>query len=265
MTVLHLVYYMYALEFTGLRIQSHVTYNVLLAVAAYLTLYYMFFREINRKYKVLLFFLFISFSVNMFITIGRAGQLAYFIAISLILLQYYNTNLKKGIILVIVIIPSLFASAYIISDTFRYRAYTAVDEIINYERDKPSKHVNDRITFYLNTLHIIKSNPIAGVGTGDFPEEYRKINSKFSPGVEEIYNPHNNYLMVTAKLGIIGLIFFIYIFYTQFIHAKKTNDQYKNLRFALLIIFLFVMNFDSYMVSYYSAVVYVYFTGFLYK
>lgn len=265
MTVLHFVYFMYALGLTEMRIQTHVTYNVLLALACYLVLYYIVFRELNVKYKVLLSVLFVSFTANMFMTIGRAGQLAYFLAIALILIQYYSKNLKKGLILAILIIPAFFTSMYFISETFQYRIYTAFDEIKNYERDKPSRHVNDRITFYLNTLHIIKANPIIGVGTGDFREEYRKINEIYSPEVEEIANPHNNYLLVLGKFGILGLIFFIYIFYTQFIHAKNTKDEYSNLRYALLIIFLFVMNFDSYMLSYYSAVTYVYFTGFLYK
>ena len=34
-----------------------------------------------------------------------------------------------------------------------------------------------RITFFINTSELIKKSPILGVGTGDFPAEYKKINN----------------------------------------------------------------------------------------
>lgn len=265
MTILHMISFLNIFGWTEQVIQTHVTYNVLLAIAAYILLHYILFDSLEKKYKILLFILFISFSINMFMTIGRSGQLAYFMATTIAVIQYNNKNILKGVFISVVLVSISIVALYNTNSIFRHRVDIAIDEIKNYERDKPSKYVNDRITFFLNTLHIIKLNPIIGVGTGDFPGEYKIINSKFSPDVLETVNPHNNYLMVLSQFGIVGFIVFISIFYFQLINAKQSQDKYKNLKFAIPLIFIFVMNFDTYMISYYTSAAYIYFTGFLYK
>ena len=47
------------------------------------------------------------------------------------------------------------------------------------------------------TLQIIKQNPIIGVGTGDFPTEYRKINQ---------IKVYNNYKMAVHKSHAIAVL-----------------------------------------------------------
>ena len=47
----------------------------------------------------------------------------------------------------------------------------------------------------MNSWEVIKKNPIIGVGTGDFPLEYKKINQINTPHLVDevgyVTNPHN--------------------------------------------------------------------------
>ena len=89
-----------------------------------------------------------------------------------------------------------------------------MNEVINYNDDKNTS-VGLRISMALNSYEIIKDNYIIGVGTGDFRNEYKKINQKNTPQLENSTNPHNMYNLILVQLGLVGLISFLSIFYFQ--------------------------------------------------
>jgi O-antigen ligase len=78
--------------------------------------------------------------------------------------------------------------------------------------------------FYINTIKIIFEHPIRGVGTGGYPEAYAKIvkDTKMSGTV----NPHNEYLMVTSQLGLLGLCAFLYLFLMQWRLAPNLHSNF---------------------------------------
>ena len=139
-----------------------------------------------------------------------------------------------------------------------------VDEIQNFKMNKQSTMGNDRITFFLNTFEIIKEHPLFGVGTGDFPEEYERINRIRSPNVVSTVNPHNNYLLVQAQFGVIGPLALLYIFYCQIRYSRNTQNSFKHLRLAFPIFFMTIMLFDSYLLSHYGGMTFAYFSAILY-
>ncbi|MBT7881203.1 MAG: O-antigen ligase domain-containing protein, partial [Flavobacteriaceae bacterium] len=67
---------------------SHISYNPILAFAIYLVMHEVFF---NKKLTNLLFsfysFFAISMTINMFITGGRAGQVTFFVMLSILIFQ----------------------------------------------------------------------------------------------------------------------------------------------------------------------------------
>ena len=73
---------------------SHISYNPILAFAIYLVLHEIFF---NKKITNLVFSLYsffaISMSINMFITGGRAGQVIFFVMLSILIFQIFDSTL----------------------------------------------------------------------------------------------------------------------------------------------------------------------------
>lgn len=70
-----------------------------------------------------------------------------------------------------------------------------------------------RLDFYYNTLQIVRQHPVFGVGTGGFSAAFARQTE--GTDVKQARNPHNEYLMVTAQTGVIGLALLLYLFYTQ--------------------------------------------------
>ena len=245
---------------------SHISYNPILAFAIYLVLHEIFF---NKKITNLVFSLYsffaISMSINMFITGGRAGQVMYFAMLTIIIFQFFNNQKIKSLLLISVLIPGIFFTAYMTSDLFQQRVDAAVNNTISYS-DNKSSSVGLRITFALNSWDVIKENPIIGIGTGDFPMEYKKINQINTPGLPSSTNPHNMYTLVVTQLGVLGLISMLSIFYYQIkLSFNSSNRFIRDVGITLPLLFLVIMWSDSYLLGHYTTLMFVFFSSFLYK
>lgn len=110
---------------------------------------------------------------------------------------------------------------------FSYNIKTTIDKI------QSSKDVNQlsgqRINIYLNTLEMIKDNPM-GVGAGNFeyihPLYAKACTISASPAVSPnmvLSDPHNIFLKMFSELGYGGGVLFILLFlYLSFIAIKNT-------------------------------------------
>jgi O-antigen ligase len=245
---------------------SHISYNPILALAIYLA-YYNIFLKTNLSLIRSFFYSFfaVTMTINMFITGGRAGQVMYFVMLIVFTFQFYNTQKIKPLIIVSILVPLIFLSAYQASPLFKQRVNLAITNTIHYELNKASS-TGQRITFAINSWQVIKENPIFGVGTGDFPSEYKKINQINTPQIPNTTNPHNMYILIAVQFGLIGLISMLSIFYYQFKMASYASNKFiKDFGFALPLMFLVIMLSDSYLLGHYTTLLFIFFSSFLYK
>lgn len=88
----------------------------------------------------------------------------------------------------------------------------------------PSGHsVTQRLEFWKAATGIIRSSPVFGTGTGDlreaFQHEYERMQTQLRP--EYRLRAHNQFLSVTAALGVIGLLMFLVLWiYPLLRHGK---------------------------------------------
>ena len=245
---------------------SHISHNVILAFAIYLVINRLIIQKNMQKFQIFLhsFFAF-AMTINMFITGGRAGQVAFLVMIGILIFQFFSLSKIKAFFVTLFVVPAIFISAYLLSPNFSDRVDTGYENISNYS-EKKGTSVGYRMTFTLHSLEIIKNNPIFGVGTGDFPEEYKKINMIRTPIMNNPTNPHNMYILVTTQLGLVGLISFLSIFYFQFKFAFQSKNIFvKNTGFALPAMFLVVMLSDSYLLGHFTTLMFIFFSAILYK
>ena len=252
---------------------SHISYNPFLAFAIYLVIHEILF---NKELKKLMLGLYSFFSIgmiiNMFITGGRAGQVAFFALMAILILQYFTGQRIKALIVALIFIPAVFITAYQISPNFEQRANLAIDEIVNYDVKTVAEHqlasssAGIRILFAINSWEIIKENALLGAGTGDFPNEYKKISVRNSPNAPYADNPHNMYVLVLVQLGIVGLLSMLSIMYYQIkLSFKGSNRFFRDVGFALPFLFLVIMLSDSYLLGHFTGLLFVFFSSFLYK
>jgi O-antigen ligase len=245
---------------------SHISYNPILSFSIYLVLHEIFFNKKITNLRLSLYSFFaISMIINMFITGGRAGQVGFFVILSILIFQIYKKRRIKAIITIFIVNSVLFFSAYLLSDLFQKRFDKAQEEISSYSYEKNTS-VGLRINFAINSWDVIKKNSIIGVGTGDFPTEYKKINQINSPETPNTTNPHNMYTLVLMQLGLLGLVSMISIFYYQIkLSYNSSNKFIRDVGFTLPLMFLVMMLSDSYLLGHYTSLMYVFFSSFLYK
>lgn len=245
---------------------SHISYNPILAFAIYIVLHRLIFsKKMTKLFFTLYSFFALSMTVNMFITGGRAGQVAFFVILSILIFQILDKSKLKAFLAAFILTLGIFVAAYQTSTIFNERVNLAVNESMNYSENLNSS-VGLRILYTLNSFEMIKENLIIGVGTGDFPSEYRKINQISSPNQPNTTNPHNMYTLILSQLGLIGLLSLLSIFYYQIKISKNSSNRFiRDAGFVLPAMFLIIMISDSYLLGHFTTLLFVFFSSFLYK
>jgi len=244
---------------------NHVSYNPFLAFAIYLVIHFLLTKKnLSQFQRAGYTFFVLTMTINMFITGGRAGQVMFFVFIVILAFQYFKNSQIKAIITSIVLGVSISLIAYNTSTIFKERVDLAAQDVINYESNKKTA-VGYRIAFVINSLELVKKSPLHGVGTGDFPDEYSKVNQKLTPGLTETVQPHNMYMLILAQLGLIGFISFMSMFYFQFKIALTSDINFvHNVGVAIPLLFLTIMWSDSYLLGHFTSYLYILFSSFIY-
>ena len=184
--------------------------------------------------------------MNIFIMRGRAGQIAFLVLMVTLLFQYYRNNILRALLVICTVLPLLCLGAYHLSPVFQQRVQRVQQDISTFETNKETS-VGLRLHYWQISWRIISQSPWLGVGTGDFAAEFERVNHQYSPAVPPINNPHNQYILVTAQLGLLGLLAFLGLFAVHFREAFRRGDQWQRIRFAVPLFFMIIMLSESYL------------------
>jgi hypothetical protein len=77
------------------------------------------------------------------------------------------------------------------------------------------KSMNERILYLDDSVSVIKSSPIAGIGSGQFVLEMQKY-SQIQLEYWQFQPVHNVFLLIWSELGIIGLFIFLWFIWKLF-------------------------------------------------
>ncbi len=120
----------------------------------------------------------------------------------------------------------LIASAYIASPRLHDRMSLVAQEFQAWHPNEEivTSSAGTRLNFYYNAVQIFAKHPILGVGTGGFEaaftEQIKDTDLLTTP------NPHNEYLLIAAQTGAIGLALLLYLFYTVWRTAPRLESNY---------------------------------------
>lgn len=118
-------------------------------------------------------------------------------------------------------------SGYLASARLHDRVILMQTEYQEWQEGKSDKlsSIGQRLNFYLNTLQIVRQQPVKGVGIGGFPAAFAQQTQ--GKNVMQTVNPHNEYLMITVQTGVVGLVLLLYLFYTQWRYAPLLDTAFK--------------------------------------
>ena len=110
--------------------------------------------------------------------------------------------------------------------------------------------VNQRLRYYEDVLTHLKSNPILGVGLGNWKLKSIDYDSRDINGYVVPYHAHSDFIQLGAELGIIGFILYLGIFLWVFYYAYRlirysTLSVEEKVFIFLIIIALGVYSIDA--------------------
>jgi len=244
---------------------NHIIYTPMLAFAAYLVAHTILWDREFKYGRLRLAFLGVLMTCTVFLTIGRMGQVAFFVLLALLIWQYFHRNRWRAVLLSLVAFVLIFTSAYTFSPQFQSR----INEVrygLATLSENPETSVGLRLTWWQNAWIVVRQSPWFGVGTGDFTTAYAAVHQARTPQISiHTGNPHNQYLYTAVRLGALGVVSLLAMFSVQLFWGNRSNDGWKRIRTAFPLFFLTIMLTDSYLVSHGSGFLFSLFSAVLYK
>ncbi|WP_221765084.1 O-antigen ligase family protein [Methyloradius palustris] len=193
--------------------------SILMAFAMFLML--MKAKNLTGYFRLtwLIFSALVIFNI-LFLVNGRTGQVLAFVLLALF---SYQTWGKRAIIGFSIAISITLTCHQFLPDS---RLTVIGKEISSHHANVVETSSDQRIEYYTNTLILIKRHPFLGGGTGSFEQEFSQLATSKHLAIDHLVNPHNQFLLITHELGIVGLFALMAFFTTQWRTAsqlKKTS------------------------------------------
>lgn len=186
-----------------------------------------FFRSHRGKsFQAFVLLMFIPVALaSLLLSMSRTAWVG-FLGASVVLLYFLVPARKKFFFLSALFLTSC-VSAYFISDAVHARIDRIFQDIDLFISGDPNTSLGARFTMWDASISMFLSNPLCGVGTGDYKSTISSfVASGHYPEILGKFNqPHNIYLFALATNGIIGLSALLFLFYRIMRHARIVLRQ----------------------------------------
>lgn len=213
---------------------THIHYSVYLAFTAILLLSRVLSKRLSLKAKLPYIFFFLLSTTNLMFSTGRAGQLAFFVALIVLIFLKYRITLKS-IVMSFVSIAVIFLLAYNTLELFKQRVDVGAEDIQNIAAQNYNSSFGIRVAFWLVSGEALKEHPLLGNGIGDYMVSTKEILSKKGFGLSDetkefmtTQHFHNQYLMVAVQGGLVGFTLMLLLFY-KFLSIRIEDRELKEI------------------------------------
>jgi O-antigen ligase len=195
----------------------HITHGVLMALAAFLAADRAL-RAMHQGWRIAYAVGAVLAACNVFMLQGRVGYLTCGVLWLYLCAAHWRW---RGLAIACLTGALALAAAYVADAPILDRSALASAELEQWRagRSDPESSTGVRMNYYKTTAEIIRDHPLLGVGTGGFVVAYReKIRGTNLP---EANNPHSQYLLTAAQLGVVGLLALIAMFAVMWWQAGR--------------------------------------------
>ncbi|HEX5670637.1 MAG TPA: O-antigen ligase family protein [Sulfuricurvum sp.] len=225
---------------------TRIHYSIFLATAAIILLNRLLSNRYSYSVKIPLLVFFITTAINLFISNGRTGQLAFLVAIAVTVIIHYRLTLKS-LFLFAVLTTTLFVGAYTAIPHFQKRIDSAITDTKMLQQGNFDTSWGLRAAFWIVTKDILIEHPLTGIGIGDYKhaaaDAVIKNHHNFSPRTIAWCSDmhyHNQYLMILAQSGVIGFFLMLWLLVELF-RLKIADRELKE--FSVLGLSIFIVGF----------------------
>ena len=121
-----------------------------------------------------------------------------------------------------------------------------------------------RMQYLATTVDIIKDHPIIGTGTGGFATAYREKLASYQSGLSST-NPHNQYLLMMAQFGFIGLCAIIGLGIVLWRSSSRLAEPDRLLARGLVVAYAAGSLFNSFLLDHSERLLFAWLLGVLFS
>ena len=208
---------------------------------------YLYLKTNIKVFKFLLLTLIFSSFTTICLLMSRG---AFLITLFIVCLAPIMLSLKKEFkflkayfVIPILFLASFYTQQLLVKENTPDQMLERFSTITDSGKDES---VNERLIFYRSALQSIKETPILGVGIGNWKLISIELGKEMVRSYRIPYFTHNDYLQITAEIGLIGGILFTYfILFPLFFSLRKFFKTNENLLYLTLTLTFIVYGFDS--------------------
>jgi O-antigen ligase len=192
------------------------------------------------------------------------GRTGYVVLAGLIVLALHIALGWRGAVAAVAVVVFAFSAAYHVSNSFHTRASKAIATVLHWDPQTADVGIRERVEFYQNTVRLIEDHPIFGVGTGGYVQAYAVYAKQ--AGLPGAFHPHNQYMMIMAQVGIVGLCLLLWLFVQQWRLSSFGGDViYEVLARGLIVVMVLGCLFNDLLLDHTEKLLYCWLSGLLYS
>lgn len=151
------------------------------------------------------------------------GRTGYVVLAGLAMLAFHSYWGWRGMLVATIALSVMFSMAYYASTAFHDRVNLVATGVTQWNPQMATYDgVTERLEFFYHTAEIIQDHPLTGVGTGGFAKAYAVQVRDLELPVPT--HPHNQYLLVMAQVGVVGICLLLWLFVQQWRSTSVAVD-----------------------------------------
>ncbi len=192
------------------------------------------------------------------------GATGYILLIALVPLFGWQRARFRGIAIAVGSAVCVVTLLSLIPGTFQTRVKEIIEELRKERADHPaSTSTGYRLEFYRNTLTLIQKQPVLGYGTGGFPAAYAELVK--DSGQKLSRNPHHEFMLITAQIGLFGLAALLWLLWQQWRLAPLLpTPMERGLAQGLVVMMGIICMLNSALLDHTEGLLYAWLTALLY-
>ena len=218
--------------------KGRIAHNVFMSFFMYLMLNYSLKSAGYKKMAYIAFGIMAALNI-LFLVDGRTGQVTMVALIAWFTWENWGIKSLKYWAAVIL----LGVGIHLAIPDFPYSRLADTDQEM---MQGTNSSAGQRLEMYKNTLTLIQQHPLFGGGTGSLEHDYKPLAESQHSAMVKVTNPHNQYLLTTQELGIVGLICLLWMWFTHWRASYQLgNNEYGHALRGLVITIIVGSLFNS--------------------
>lgn len=192
------------------------------------------------------------------------GATGYILLVALTLLLGWQRARFRGMAIAVGSAVCVVTALSLVPGPFQTRIQKITQELHQERADRPaSTSTGFRLEYYRNTLTLIQRQPVLGYGTGGFPAAYAELVK--GSGQTLSRNPHNEFMLITAQIGVFGLAALFWLLWQQWRFAPLLPTPLeRGLAQGLVVMIIIVAMLNSPLLDHTEGLLYAWLTALLY-